>query len=120
LNIHVINDIRQIETHTDEPLMPEPSSFEVQIAIEKLKRHKSPDTDKIPAEMIQEGGNTLCSEIHRLTNLILNKEELSQQWKDSIIMPVYKRVIKPNVVIVEEYHCFQLHTKFYPIFLSRG
>jgi hypothetical protein len=32
----------------------------------------------------------LCSEIHKLKNSAWSKEEMSQQWKDSII-PVYKR-----------------------------
>jgi hypothetical protein len=31
--------------HTDEPLVPEPSCFEVEIAIKKLKRYKSPGID---------------------------------------------------------------------------
>ena len=35
--------------------MPEPSSFEVDVAIEKLKSHKSPGIDQIPAELIKEG-----------------------------------------------------------------
>jgi hypothetical protein len=48
---------------TAEPLLTEPSSFEVEIATEKLKTYKSPGTDQILAELIQAGGNTLCSEI---------------------------------------------------------
>jgi hypothetical protein len=40
LNVH--SDVRQIETHTAEPLVPEPSPFEVQIAVTKLERYKSP------------------------------------------------------------------------------
>jgi hypothetical protein len=31
--------------------VPEQSAFEVEIAIGKLKRHKSPDTDPTPAEI---------------------------------------------------------------------
>jgi len=34
------------------PLVPEPSVFEVEKAIEKPKRHKSSDIEQIPAEMI--------------------------------------------------------------------
>jgi hypothetical protein len=34
--------------HTDEPPVPELSSFEVEIATEKLKRYKLPSTDQIP------------------------------------------------------------------------
>jgi hypothetical protein len=42
LNVHGVNDVRQTEIHTAEPLVPEPSDSEVEMAIEKLKRHKSP------------------------------------------------------------------------------
>jgi hypothetical protein len=55
-NIHGVNDVRQTEVHTAEPLVPEPSAFEVEMAIEKLKRHKSPGTDQIPTELIKAGG----------------------------------------------------------------
>jgi hypothetical protein len=36
--------------------VPEPSAFDVELANEKLKRHKSPGMDKIPAELIKTGG----------------------------------------------------------------
>jgi hypothetical protein len=36
LNVHGVNDIRQTEIHTAEPLVPEPSSSEVEIAVEKI------------------------------------------------------------------------------------
>jgi len=37
--------------HTAEPLVPEPSASEVELAIEKLKSYKSPGVDQIPAEL---------------------------------------------------------------------
>jgi hypothetical protein len=37
LNIHGVNDVRQTEVHTAEPLVPEPSASEVEMATEKLK-----------------------------------------------------------------------------------
>jgi len=40
LNVHGVNDVRQTEIHTAEPLVPEPSAFDVGMAIEKLKSHK--------------------------------------------------------------------------------
>jgi hypothetical protein len=46
LNGHGVNDERQTEILTAEPLLPEPTAFEIEMAIEKLKRHKSPGTDK--------------------------------------------------------------------------
>jgi len=40
LNVHGVNDIRQTEIHTAEPLVSEPSVFHVGMATEKPKRHK--------------------------------------------------------------------------------
>jgi hypothetical protein len=76
--------------HTTEPLVLEPSSLEVEIAIENLKRYKLPGTDKMLAEMIEARGNTLHSEIHIVINSILNREEWPQQWKESVI-PIYEK-----------------------------
>jgi len=64
---------------------------EVRIAIEKLKRCKPPGIIQILAELIQAGGNILRSEIHKHINSAWNEEELPQQWKESIIGPIYKR-----------------------------
>jgi hypothetical protein len=48
--------------------------FEVEIAITKLKRYKSPGSDEIPAELIQTGGQILRFKIHKVINSIWNKE----------------------------------------------
>jgi hypothetical protein len=86
-----VSDVRQIHVHTAEPLTPDPSRLEFEIAIAKLKKYKSPGSDQIPAELIQAGGVILLSTIHRLINLAWNKEELPDQWKESIIVPVLKK-----------------------------
>jgi hypothetical protein len=91
LNLHEFNDVRQAEIHTAEPLVPEPSAFEVELAIEKLKSHKSPGTDQIPAELIKAGSRTIRCAIHKLIISIRNKEELPEEWKESIIVPIYKK-----------------------------
>ena len=91
LNVHEDNDVRQAEIHTVEPLVPEPSAFQVELAIGKLKNHKSPGTDQIPAELIKAGGRTICCAIHKLIISIWNKEELLEEWKESIIEPIYKK-----------------------------
>jgi hypothetical protein len=54
LNVHRVSDVRQIEIHTAEPLVPDTSPFEVEIAIAKLKRYESPGSDEIPAELIKQ------------------------------------------------------------------
>ena len=91
LNVHGVQDVRQTETHTAEPLVPEPSAFEVDLAIEKLKSHKSPGIDQIPAELIKEGGRTIRYQFHKLIFSIWNEEELPEEWKESIIVPIHKK-----------------------------
>jgi len=86
-----MNDIRQTEIHTAEPLLPKPSVFEFEMANEELKRHKPPGVDQIPAELIKEMGRKIRSEIHILTNSIWNKEELPEEWSKSIILSIYKK-----------------------------
>jgi hypothetical protein len=53
------SDVTQTEKHTAEPLMSVPSAFEVEMAIEKIKRHKSPGIDHIPAELVKARGKTI-------------------------------------------------------------
>jgi hypothetical protein len=91
LNVHNFGDVRQIEVHTTKPLVPGTSRLEDEIAIAKLKKYKSPGSDQIPAELIQAGGEILVSAIHKLVKLVWNKQELPDQWKESIIVPVHKR-----------------------------
>ena len=76
-------DIRQTEIHKAEPLVPQPSAFEVQMAIEKPRRHKSPGVDKTPAKLIKAGERTI--------NSFRNKEKLHEEWKESTILPIYKK-----------------------------
>jgi hypothetical protein len=89
LNVHSFSDVRQLEIHmsTAEPLVPE---VEVEIAIVKLKTYKLPGSVQILAELVQAVSETIRSEIHKLINSSWNKEELSDQWKESIIVPIDK------------------------------
>jgi hypothetical protein len=56
--------------HSAEPLVPDASSFEVEIAVAKLKRYKLPGSYQIPSTLFQARGETLWSEIHKLINSI--------------------------------------------------
>jgi len=64
---------------------------QLQLAIEKIKGHKIPGNDLIPAELINAGGRKICSEIHKLINSIWNQEELPEEWKKLINEPIYKK-----------------------------
>jgi len=93
-NMHGAKDVGQAEIHTAEPLVPEPSASEVELTIDKLKSHKSPGVDQISAELIKAGGRTIFLEIHKLITSIWKKEELPEEWKESIIVPIHKKGVK--------------------------
>ena len=75
-NMHGVKDVSQAEIHTAEPLVPEPSASEFELAVDKLKSYKSPDNDQIPAELMKAGGRTIFLEIHKLITSIWKKENL--------------------------------------------
>jgi hypothetical protein len=57
LNVHRGSDVRQIEIHTAEPLVPDPSPFEVEIAIANSRNYKLSGNNQILAGLIEVGGN---------------------------------------------------------------
>ena len=71
-NVCRVNDVKQTEIQTVEPLVSELRVFDVEMAIKKLKR--SPGIDEIPIELIRAGGRTICSDIHKLIYSLWNKE----------------------------------------------
>ena len=78
-NAKHINTQRQAEIHAAEPLVPEPSAFELELATEKLKSHKSPGIDQIPAELIKAGSRTIRCAFRKLIISFWNKEELPEE-----------------------------------------
>ena len=82
-DVHWVTEVRQTEIFTAEPLVPEQIAFQFEMANEKLKRHKSPGTDQIPAEMIKARGKTIHSEIHRPIK--------PEEWKELIPLPIHKK-----------------------------
>jgi len=41
--------------------------------------------------MIKAGGRTIYCEIHKLRISLWNKKEFHEEWKESIIVPMYKK-----------------------------
>jgi hypothetical protein len=85
--------------------VPKPNAFEVEMATEKLKRYKSSGINHTPAELIKAGGCKISSEIRKLINSIWNKDKLPEQWKESIIVPVYKKRVKLNTTFHHTSFC---------------
>jgi hypothetical protein len=96
LNVHGVHDVRQTEMHTAEPLVSDPSSFVVEIYVGKL-----PGIDQIPG--------TTVRHVLRSTNLIILFDVRNNCHNSG-----------RTVVIIREYYCYQLHSKFHPVFFSQG
>jgi hypothetical protein len=71
--------MRQNAVPIAEPLLPETTGFEVEMSLEKLKRHKSQDIEQILAGFIQVETATIHSAIHKVISSVWSKEELPEQ-----------------------------------------
>jgi hypothetical protein len=80
-SVRGVKDVGQAEIHTEEPLVSDPSASEVELAIDKVKSHKSPGIDQIPAKLIKEGGRTIGLEIRKPNTSVWKKEKLPEKWK---------------------------------------
>jgi hypothetical protein len=60
LIVHNVSDVRQIEVHTADPLVPGPNRLEVEIAISKLKKYKSPGSDEIRQNLFKQEAKYYC------------------------------------------------------------
>jgi hypothetical protein len=74
--VRYVSDVGQKEVHAAEPLVPNPSPFEFEIAIAKLKRYKLLSSDQILVDFVQASVETLVSEI--VNSLILF--EINNSW----------------------------------------
>jgi hypothetical protein len=81
--------MRQREMHTTQPLAPETSCLEVKIPTEMMKRCNSPGIDQISAEPIQAGGNTLCSETHKLSNSLWNRQKNCHISEKNLLLYIF-------------------------------
>jgi hypothetical protein len=120
LNVHGVHDIRQIDIHTAEPLVPEPSLDEVEISIAKLKSCKSPGTDNIPHELIKAG---VKHYIPRNTDLFVVfgiRRNCHSSGRNLLFYQFTKRAIRLIVIIIEESPSYELSTKFYLTFFRPG
>jgi hypothetical protein len=56
----------------------------------KLRRQKSTYIYQIAAELIEAVGRTIRPEVHEIIYSIWNTEEMPEEWKESIIVPIFK------------------------------
>jgi len=56
-----------------------------------LKNNKVAGTDGIHPELIKYRGNKLLNRIYELVKLIWEEKGISEEWKETIIVPIYKK-----------------------------
>ena len=65
--------------------------LEVELAFKKLKPHKSPGTDGVCSEILQDGGVELTKQIHRLHCKVWETESIPEEWSKSVIVALRKK-----------------------------
>jgi hypothetical protein len=103
LNVHGVHNVKQKDIQTAEPLVPEPSLVEVEIAIGKFKSYKSLDIDQIPAELIKVGGG-VKSYVLKYTNLFVLygiRRNCQSSGRNLLLYQFIKRVIRLTLIIIE-------------------
>jgi hypothetical protein len=96
-SVHEVHDDRQMDIHVAEPLVPESSLVEVEIAVGKLESYKSPDTDQGVKRYIL-----------RYTNLFVlyGIRNCHSSGRNPVLYQVIKRVIRLIVIIIKESHFY--------------
>jgi hypothetical protein len=120
LNVRAVHDVRQMGIHMAEPLVPEPSLVEGEIAIGKLKNYKSPGTDQILARMIKAGVKHYILKYTDLFVLYGIRRNGHSIGRNPLLYQIIKRVIRLMVIIIEEPPSYQLPTKFCLTFFWPG
>jgi len=62
----------------------------VRAALKKMKRHKAPGLLELITEMILATGDTGTQWILDLCNGIVKEGSIPDDWKSSVVMPIYK------------------------------
>ena len=91
------------QKYTAEPLVPELSAFEVELANEKLNSHQSRGIDEIPAELRQGVEQFALRSINLLFLFGIRRNCLRSGRSRSLCLSI-RRAIKHIVVIIGVYH----------------
>ena len=62
----------------------------MRVVLKKMKRHKAPGLSGLVAEIIQAAGDTGTQWILDLCNGIVKEGCIPEDWKSSVVLPIYK------------------------------
>ena len=92
LNSHP-SDLEEIPQYMedDDVIIEPPTRDDVEHAIQALRNKKAAGVDRIPAELIKYGGQLILAHIHKLILEIWRQEQIPEDWKKTIIVPIHKK-----------------------------
>ena len=68
-----------------------PTLEEVLGIINRLKRHKAPGEDGLPAEFFKQCPDVLGPWLHRIILKVWNTEQIPKDWSEAVLLPVHKK-----------------------------
>ena len=90
----LINDENEWDHKTSAEVKEGPANCirmdEVRAVLKKMKRHKAPGLSGLVAEMIQATGDIGTQWILGLCNDIVKEGSITEDWKSSVVLPIYK------------------------------
>ena len=75
-------------SHTD---APEVTREEVERAVKKLQNGKAAGDDRIVAELVKNGGETMIDWLVELIQEVWKTRRVSQEWKNATLVPLHKK-----------------------------
>ena len=93
---------------------------EITEAIGKLKNGKATGQDGIAAEFLRAEYPELVDWLIEIIQMIWKTGKVPQEWKDSVLLPLFKRRTVWYVITIVGYHCSVFLGKSLPIFCYVG
>lgn len=103
----------EIPTIINSDALPDITVFEIENAINSLQNGKSSGTDKINAELLKIGKNSLLQPLADIFNEILHNQEIPEQWLISTIILLLK---KGNADDINNYRPISILSTIYKVF----
>ena len=89
---------------TEDPLGSPLTEEELRIAISQLNSGKAPVEDKISAEVLRLGGESVVEWLKHLADCVWREEAVPKDWKKSLLIPLHKAPELFVITIVAS-HC---------------
>jgi hypothetical protein len=110
--VHSVSDVRQTEVPAAEPIVPDSSPSEVEIANAKFRKCKLPGSDQIPADVLQAGLKPYY--LRSINSLLLfgMRRNCLISGRSLLLYQFTKHAIKLPVVVIMGYTVIQYFIQY--------